>query len=60
MSVRMIDALARLRPPDGEIRTKNASLADVPRADGKAWNVTRIPEVSQAEKRKISKKNGKI
>lgn len=60
MSVRLIDAVKRTTPADGVVRSYNPSLADTPREDGKPWVVTRIPEVSQAEKARITKKNGKI
>lgn len=60
MSVSLKDAVARLQKTGDEIKTRNSSLASTPREDGLEWNVTRIPEVSQAEKNRIRKKLPKL
>lgn len=41
---------------DGSVPTRNSSLADTPREDGKEWQITRIPQISAIERNRIRKK----
>lgn len=41
---------------NGSVPTRNSSLADTPREDGKEWQITRIPQISAIERNRIRKK----